>query len=71
MFFHDVRENVPVFRQCEGMDGFGTGERLEAEFRTEPEIKLPEFRERLQLMPNIPIMDITAVFIIRVVKAAA
>ena len=71
MLFHYIRKNVPLLWQRKGFAGFQRRERLEAKFRHIAEIELPVFGKRLVSVPYVPIMHITPVFVIGIVKAAS
>jgi hypothetical protein len=71
MHFHNTGENIAIFRQSEGTDCPFIRKRLESKLRNEPEQIFPEFRKWYVSMPDFPIMDISPVWIIGLVKASS
>ena len=69
MLLHDVGEDIHILRiVCEGLDGLHAWEGLESEFRRITEVILTVIGERFIPMPYIPVMHISPVWAVRLVK---
>ena len=71
MLFHNIGENIPVFRLGEGLYRLQGREGLEAELGNITEKEFSVFGNRLVAVPHIPIMHIPAVFIVGLIEGAA
>ena len=71
MAFHDTGENIAVIFQSKTVDGLCTWERLKTEFGAETEKIFAVVGKWFLSMPDIPVVGISAVCIIRIVKTAA
>ena len=71
MLFHNIRKNISVSGKGKAFHGFHRGKRLEAEFGKIAEIKFPKLRYGLSSMPDIPIMHISPVITVRIIKASS
>ena len=68
---HYATEDVAVIRQGELLDRFQAREGLKAEFRRITEEELAVLREGLFAVPDVPIVVVAAVFVVRGVEIAA
>ena len=68
---HYAAEDIAVVRQGELLDRFQAREGLKAEFRRIAEEKLAVLREGLFAVPDVPIVVVAAVFVVRGVEIAA
>ena len=64
MLFHYVGEDISVLRKGKAFHCLFTGEGLEAEFGSVPEIEIAVIAERLVSMPYLPVMHIPAVWVV-------
>ncbi len=71
VFFHDIGEDVEVFRVIgKGFDRFERRERLESKFRQVAEEEFAVFGERFVAMPYRPVVHIPAAFPVWIIKGA-
>ena len=68
---HDAGEDIPVARFREGADCRHAREGLEAELGEEPVVMMPVRRERLIAVPDAPIVGISHVLLVGVLKIPA
>ena len=72
MLFHYIRKNIHIPRVIrESLDRPLTGKRLEAEFRSITEEIFPIFGKRPVPMPYFPVMDVSPVRAVRLIKGTA
>ena len=71
VLLHDVGEQVAVLRQSESFDGLHGREGLESELGQITEAEFTILCKGFATVPDVPVMDVAAVFIVRVVKTAA
>ena len=70
VLLHHIGEDVPVLRLREGFHRLHQRERLETKLRYIAEEEFPVLGKRLVPVPYIPVMRVTSVRIIRIVKAS-
>ena len=71
MLLHHIGENIPVFRLRKSLAGLQRWKRLEAKFGKITEMELPVFRDGFVPMPDIPVMNISPVLSIGIIKGSA
>ena len=71
MLLHNIREDIAVLRECKRLDGLKRRERLEAELREEAEIELAVLGKGLAAVPYIPVVHVSPVGTVGLVKTAA
>ena len=71
MLLHDEGKEIPVLRQGKAFNRCHAGEGLEPELAGIAEQMIAVIRKGLQSMPDIPVMAVAPVFILRFIKASA
>ena len=71
VLFHDTGKRVAVRGQRESLDRRHAGERLEAELGNIAEKIVPVIRKWFQAMPDIPVMHVTPVRTLGIIKPSA
>ena len=71
MALHDFGEEVPVLFLGEGLNRLDGRQRLETELRAETEIVVQILAEGQLAVPYVPVVSISAVVVVGLVKASA
>ena len=68
---HHPGKNIPIFLFRKALHSFQARKRLEAKLRAETKIMLLIICKRLLTMPYIPVVTVSSVLIVRIIKAAS